>query len=146
MDEDLHRRRLHTLKGLAATLGIDALAQAMAAAEPQAADPDHPQVLQAFEAADALQPALGRLHRALCAEAECQPEPAEAGVPAGADWRLALHPLLDCLAQNDAQALDLLPPLRASLGATRYAALAAEVEAFDFPAAHARISAWLAEP
>jgi hypothetical protein len=36
--------------------------------------------------------------------------------------------------------------LRTSLGATRYAALAAEVEAFDFPAAHARISAWLAEP
>ncbi len=136
---ELRERRLHTLKGVAATLGAAALARAMAAAEPEAADPRHPRVLDALLALSEAQPALRRLQGAMQGSAAPMPS---AGRANPETWRTALAPLIERLVENDAAALDELSRLRSLMPADSFNALAASVESFDFAAALQLARSW----
>jgi two-component system, sensor histidine kinase and response regulator len=136
---ELRARRLHTLKGVAATLGADDLARAMAAAEPEAADPQHPLVLNALLALTEAQPALRRLQGAMQGSAASMPSAGRANPEA---WRAALAPLIERLVENDAAALDELSRLRSLMPADSFNALAASVESFDFTQALQLARSW----
>jgi len=138
-------RRLHTLKGVAATLGAEALAKTMAAAEREAADPQHPRVLEAMLALTEAQPALRRLLGAL----QNSPVPSAASpvTPARTeDWRSLLGPLMERLAENDAAALDELARLRKLMPPSSFSELAAAVESFDFTEALELARSWATSP
>jgi HPt (histidine-containing phosphotransfer) domain-containing protein len=130
-------RRLHTLKGVAATLGVDALTRRLAAAEPHAADAQHPSLAALRAELDEAQPLLRRLLAVLQAEA-----PAPVAVASAAALGPALQQLAAQLAAHDAAALDALPGLRPLLDPARYAQLSSAIESFDFAAAAALLRDW----
>ncbi len=139
-DRALAHRLLHTLKGTAATIGADALAQAAQAAETALAQPPQDalheeQLLGACEAL--LDPLVAALRQALASGTTASPAPATAA-PAAADpaaLRRLLERLQTLLAQDDADAMELFHGntalLRAALG-ERYGAVAAAIGEFDF--------------
>jgi HPt (histidine-containing phosphotransfer) domain-containing protein len=156
-------REFHTLKGLAATLGADALASAAADAERAfAAGPADggaasaqamlPAMLAAMAAAEA---AL----RSLCATLDGDPADAVAAqvdgkrAPAGADdleagaaALPALNELQLLLAQSDMAALDAVQRLRAQhaeLAGPRLDALVEAVDGLDFEAALTQCDEWI---
>jgi HPt (histidine-containing phosphotransfer) domain-containing protein len=166
-------REFHTLKGLAATLGADALARAAADAErafaagpadglAAAAQPVLPAVLAAMAAAEA---ALRSLGAALDADPATVPgkDPADAADAADAADRQAARALADnpqagaaalpalnelqhLLAQSDLAAVDAVQRLRAqhaALAGPRLDALVEAVDDLDFEAALAQCDEWI---
>ncbi len=125
-------RRLHTLKGVAATLGVDGLARELLAAERHELAPE-----RLVDALQAARPLLGRLLAVLQAEAPPPPPP-----PSSQALGPALRQLATQLATHDAAALDALPGLRPLLDEERFAALSQAVESFDFAAAAALLRDW----
>jgi len=143
-DSVARARRLHTLKGVAATLGADALARTLAAAEAHADEPGHPRLLAGQQALDEAQPQLRRLLLALRGEQASATEPAaDAGSPP--ERGAALQALRLQLQSNDAAALDALAGLRAVLSEDQHRALVAAVEGFDFAVALQLVGTWLEE-
>jgi PAS domain S-box-containing protein len=139
-------RRLHTLKGVAATLGVDALARQLADAEPQAADAAHPKLQAVAAALQEAQPGLRRLLVAM-RPAPRAAAPAKSGASPqalAAELQAALQDLQRCLLAHDAAALDLLPGLRPLLEPERYEPLAAAVESFAFAKAQQLVADWSA--
>ncbi|MDP3520017.1 MAG: PAS-domain containing protein [Hydrogenophaga sp.] len=142
-DEAALRRQLHTLKGLAATLGLEPLAQAAAAAEHQTHDA--PAVLPVW--LDALAPAQA-LVDALAPDAPAHVT-ATAQAPAAQDntpWRDGLQHLMGMLRSSDMAATDAVEALLPQLPAehqTAFAALHAAVMGLDFERAQALCQALL---
>jgi PAS domain S-box-containing protein len=138
-DDTALRRQLHTLKGLAATLGLEPLAQAAAAAEQQTQDASA--VLQVW--LDALAPAQA-LVDALAPEAT-----AHAAAPAAHDhtpWREGLQHLMGMLRSSDMAATDAVEAMLPHLPAAHQAAFAglhAAVMALDFERAQVLCQALL---
>jgi HPt (histidine-containing phosphotransfer) domain-containing protein len=156
-------REFHTLKGLAATLGADALASAAADAERAfaAGPPDRgaapaqavlPAMLAAMVAAEA---ALRSLGAALGAELEEAVGPKAAGTTAralpdnpeaGAAALPALNELQQLLAQSDLGAVDAVQRLRAQhagLAGPRLDALVEAVDDLDFETALTQCDEWI---
>jgi PAS domain S-box-containing protein len=133
-------RHLHSLKGLAATLGLDALAQAAARAEarPQAAA----EVLKPWQ--DLLVPAQALVDTL----AQDTPTPAPAPhKPDPTHWREPMQRLVAMLRNADMAAIDAveaLGPLMPADAEAAYAELHAAVMALDFEGAQARCQALLA--
>jgi len=132
-------RTLHTLKGLAATLGMPALAEAAAAAERRvsavgAGGDARPACASVGAALAAALPALATLALRLDA-ADAAAEPAAHQPGEGAALHAALAKLALLLEQSDMRATELTPTLRRlahpALG-PRLAQLDAAVDALDF--------------
>jgi len=154
-------RELHTLKGLAATVGAQALAQAAAGAEAALAEAQpgagqHPGALEPRLAAllDALDGAAAALEQALTQPALAAPlqhTPLQAPVASAqtdATLHQALRRLRSCLLAFDMQALDLvqqLAPQHADALGERWPQLLAAVQSLDFSAALAVCDAYLNE-
>jgi CheY-like chemotaxis protein len=139
-DAEQRARRLHTLKGVSATLGADRLAKVMEAAEPEAADARHPRVLDALLALTEAQPLFRRLLGALQEAAPATAKPQQRA--ASEAWRGLLAPLIDRLVENDAAALDELTRLRHLMPSSSYTELSTAVETFDFAAALQLVRSW----
>jgi HPt (histidine-containing phosphotransfer) domain-containing protein len=156
-------REFHTLKGLAATLGADALASAAADAErafaagqadggAAQAQPPLPAMLAAMSAAEAALRSLGQaLDASLAAAADpkvTQP-PLEAladNPAAGASALPALNELQHLLAQSDLGAVDAVQRLRAqhaALAGPRLDALVEAVDDLDFATALTQCDEWI---
>ncbi|MFN7692745.1 MAG: hypothetical protein ACK5O3_01710, partial [Burkholderiales bacterium] len=120
-------------------------AKTMAAAEREAADPQHPRVLDAMLALTEAQPALRRLLGAL--QNSAVPMAASPATPVRTeDWRSLLGPLMERLAENDAAALDELARLRKLMPPSSFSELAAAVESFDFTEALELARSWATSP
>ncbi|WP_171816021.1 PAS domain-containing hybrid sensor histidine kinase/response regulator [Serpentinimonas barnesii] len=154
-------RELHTLKGLAATVGAQALAQAAARAEAVfaeaplgsgqrlgAAEPSLAALLDALDgAAAALQQALTQPALAAAPQHTPLPPPVAHAQPDPA-LHQALQRLRSCLLAFDMQALDLaqqLAPQHAGALGGRLPQLLAAVQSLDFSAALAVCDAYLDE-
>ncbi len=146
MDLDEAVRAAHSIKGLAATLGHDGLAQAAALAEGDldAGAAHNPQLPSVLALVAACEPACQAM--AALAEALVEPVPAAAAGPAPAPvaavrWPQELSELALCLDDSDLDAMARIDRLR-SLGAHAWGPawdeLEAAVQALDFEAALSR--------
>ncbi len=136
-DEAALRRQLHTLKGLAATLGLETLAQAAATAEQQTGEA--PAVLPVWR--ETLAPAQA-LVDALAPDARSELPAAQDNTP----WREALQHLMAMLRSSDMAATDAVEALAPQVPAphqTAFAHLHAAVMALDFEQAQALCQALL---
>ena len=142
-DAEAAARALHTVKGVAATLGMDGLAAHAAQGEQQLAAPDPaplvgPVMARAGQAIDAARPALADLLQALQAATAGQPAAAAAGPADRRAMQLGLRQLADLLRNADMAALDTMPGLQGrftgALG-ERFQALDETVAGLDFDAA-----------
>ena len=131
------QRQLHTLKGLAATLGLDTLAQMAATAEH---DPGStPAVLAQWGNTQAQADALAR-------EQASDPPSPPATAPDSTAWREGLRHLLTLLRSADMSATDAVEALATQVPAQHGAAFAelqTAVAALDFERAQALCQAWL---
>jgi len=141
------QRHAHTLKGLAGTVGAEALAEAAAQLESAcAADaPDEGAVMESLEAlAGELEPVLGGISRFFAGvddSAGAQPEVNSAAL---AD---SLQRLRILLADDDSQASNCLRDIAGALSAVdplRCLKLQQAVDAYDYPAALVIVDTWLA--
>ena len=157
-------RELHTLKGVAATVGITALAKLAGEAEAQlagvqAADADAACVARVGAAIDQTATALARLCAALDGEAKSAAD-AAASAAGATDASAALTPAENALLAtllrtvqgllqaSDLDAADALQALRTRLPAAsgpRFEALEAAVESLEFESALSHCDQWLLE-
>ncbi len=135
-------RRLHTLKGIAATLGADGLAALLHSAEKQAADPVHPSLQGVCAALREAEPGLRALLAGLGGLGAAAPA---ALPPAPADLDLALRQLDALLQAQDGAALEAAAALQALLPDERHQTLQAALQVFDFAAARQLLRAWREE-
>jgi signal transduction histidine kinase/DNA-binding response OmpR family regulator/HPt (histidine-containing phosphotransfer) domain-containing protein len=138
-------RTLHTLKGVAATLGAQALAQQTA--EVEASVKGGAQAADSTALFDPLAKALAETIALLEAVANTFAPPA--AMPAAATDANAIVPLLDelepCLAASNMRALDILAALKQACGGAlpiEHAALEAALNRLDFVAALAESRRW----
>ena len=145
-------RALHTVKGVAATLGADAMAAAAAQGErqlaaPQAAAELGPVVDRACAAIDAAVPTLAALLQAL-RPADADPTTAAATDPADRQaLQLGLRHLAELLRNADMGALDAMSDLQGRFSGTltpRFLALDEAVAGLDFDPALAHCTKLLA--
>ena len=143
-DPSALQRQLHTLKGLAATLGLEALAQAAAAAESQTSEA--PTVSQRWR--DTLAPAQA-LVDAMAEAMAGATAPSPAALFAAQDdtlWRASLQRLMTMLHAADMAATDAVEALAAQTPAHRqadFAVLHDAVMALDFERAAQQCQALL---
>jgi signal transduction histidine kinase/DNA-binding response OmpR family regulator/HPt (histidine-containing phosphotransfer) domain-containing protein len=139
------RRALHTLRGLAGTIGADALARAAGLAEQAVAEASPAAALAGLPALDQQLAALiAQLRAALPATAALPGAAASlsspvAGTPAHDEAAAVLQRLQALLADDDAEAVEWFrahrAAIEAALGAERFAALALPLQGFAFPQA-----------
>jgi PAS domain S-box-containing protein len=130
-DTSTLQRQLHTLRGLAATLGLEGLAQAAAAAEGQSSDT--PAALTLW--GDALAPA-----QALVSCLAQEPQSPLGAQLDNTPWREALQQLMTMLRSSDMAATDAIESLASQVPASHQAAFAdlqSAVMALDFERAQA---------
>ena len=140
-DAQAAARALHTVRGVAATLGLDELAAQAAQGEQQlgatgSAPLIGPVLAQASQAINAARPALAELLRALQATSASQPAAAAAAKPADRQaLQHGLRQLADLLRNADMAALDAVASLQgqfSGLLAERFQALDEAVAGLDF--------------
>ena len=139
------RRRMHTLKGVAATLGLDALAAAAAQAETQASDA--PAVLRLWDdslaPAQALVDALGTDDAAEMAAASAPAQTPPQDGKAGGDALRRLMAMLDAADMAATDAVQALGPLLPASRQADVATLQDAVMGLDFERARALCQALL---
>ena len=157
-DRDVLHRELHTLKGVAATVGATALARLAGEAEAQLAStqpgPDDANcVARVGAAVDTTAASLARLCTALDSDARAAADGAVAAVDALSPAETALLATLlrtvqDLLQASDLDAADALQSLRARLPAVagaRFDALETAIESLEFESALSHCGQWLLE-